>query len=402
MLLRPAAQALREALKMDRLARAIALLDELIAFPTISSASNLEIIARLAARFSEAGARVELFHDSAGRKANLFATLGPDGPGGIVLSGHTDVVPAEGPGWSADPFRMRQQDGRLYGRGSCDMKGFLAATLACLPDFTAAELRRPLHFAFTYDEEVGCLGARQLVRELQEREIAPAMAIIGEPTGMRLVEGHKGCNEYTTRFTGTQGHGSTPEAGVNAAEYAVRFVHHLLSLRDELRARARVESRFEPPWSTLNVGQIHGGTARNVLAGTAEVEWETRPVVAADGLFMRDAVRAFCEEDLLPEMRRIAPESRVETEIIGEIAGLVPMAENPARDLVARLTGETDAACVAFGTEAGLFQAMGISAVICGPGAIAQAHQPDEFLEVTQLARCLDMLCGLARTLQTG
>ncbi|MDV7145340.1 acetylornithine deacetylase [Tropicimonas sp. TH_r6] len=386
---------------MERLASAIAILDDLIAFPTVSSESNLEMIVHLASLLSEAGAHVDLFHDSTGLKANLFATLGPEGPGGIVLSGHTDVVPAEGPGWSTDPFRLRQEDGRLYGRGSCDMKGFLAATLACLPDFTATELRRPLHFAFTHDEEVGCLGAQQLVRELQHREIAPAMAIIGEPTEMRIIEGHKGCNEYTTRFTGTQGHGSAPELGVNAAEYAARFVHHLLSLRDDLRAREPSESRFDPPWSTLNIGQIQAGTARNVLAGSAVVEWETRPVVATDAAFMRDAVRIFCEEVLLPEMRRIAPDACIETEIIGEIAGMVPMAANPARDLVAALTGETEAELVAFGTEAGLFQAMGLSAVICGPGSIAQAHQPDEFLEVPQLARCLDMLSGLARRLQS-
>ncbi|NDR58117.1 acetylornithine deacetylase [Aliiruegeria sabulilitoris] len=381
---------------MDRLARAIAILDDLIAYPTVSSESNLEIIVHLASLLSEVGAQIELFHDSTGRKANLFATLGPDAPGGIVLSGHTDVVPVEGPGWSGNPFRMRQENGRLYGRGTCDMKGFIAATLACLPDFAAADLRRPLHFAFTYDEEVGCLGAQQLVEELRARDIAPAMAIIGEPTEMRIIDGHKGCNEYTTRFTGTQGHGSAPEKGVNAAEYAARFVSRLLVLREELRERVPGDSTFDPPWSTLNVGQIHGGTARNVLAGAAEVEWETRPVVAADAEHARAAVREFCEDVLLPEMRRIAPDAAIETEIIGEIAGLIPMKDNAARDLVARLTGEYAADLVAFGTEAGLFQSLGMSVVICGPGSIAQAHQPDEFLEIAQLERCLDMLAGLA------
>ncbi|PRY22570.1 acetylornithine deacetylase [Aliiruegeria haliotis] len=382
---------------MDRLSHAIAILDDLIAYPTVSSETNLEMIVHLATLLSEAGAHVDLFHDRSGLKANLFATLGPEGPGGIVLSGHTDVVPAEGHGWSADPFRMCNQDGRLYGRGSCDMKGFIAATLACLPDFAAADLRRPLHFAFTYDEEVGCLGARQLVDELRHRKIAPAMAIIGEPTEMRIIEGHKGCNEYTTRFIGTEGHGSAPESGVNAAEFAARFVQHLLTTREDLRERAPADSRFEPPWSTLNVGQIHGGTARNVLAGEAEVEWETRPVAAADAAFVSEAMEDFCTNVLLPEMRRIAPDARIETEVIGEIAGLVPMAENAARDLVARLTGENAADLVAFGTEAGLFQALDMSVVVCGPGSITQAHQPDEFLEIAQLDRCIDMLVGLVR-----
>ncbi len=383
---------------MERLESAIAILDDLIAYPTVSSEPNLEMIVHLASLLSEAGAHVDLLHDRTGLKANLFATLGPDAPGGIVLSGHTDVVPAEGAGWTSDPFTMRRDGGRLYGRGTCDMKGFIAATLACLPEFAAADLRRPLHFAFTYDEEVGCLGAQQLAEELRQREIAPAMAIIGEPTGMRIIEGHKGCNEYTTRFSGTEGHGSAPEKGVNAAEFAARFVHRLLAMRAELQGRAPTDSRFDPPWSTLNIGRMHGGTARNVIAGQAEVEWETRPVTGADADFVRHSARAFCDDILLPEMRRIAPDARIETEIIGEIAGLVPMAANEARDLVAELTGETTADLVAFGTEAGLFQALGMSVVVCGPGSIAQAHQPDEFLEIPQLQRCLDMLMGLVRT----
>lgn len=382
---------------MDRLSRAIAILDDLIAYPTVSSDSNLEMIVRMASLLSEAGANVELFHDTTGLKANLFATLGPEAPGGIVLSGHTDVVPAEGLDWTSDPFVMRRDGERLYGRGTCDMKGFIAATLACLDDFSTADLRRPLHFAFTYDEEVGCLGARQLAEELRRREITPAMAIIGEPTLMRIVEGHKGCNEYTTRFTGTEGHGSAPDKGVNAAEYAARFVHWLLELRQDLRGRAPATSRFDPPWTTLNVGQIHGGTARNVLAGHAEVEWETRPVTTEDADLVRHAAHAYCDDVLLPEMRRIAPEAQIETEIIGEIAGLVPMAENEARDLVAALTGGTAADLVAFGTEAGLFQGLGMSVVVCGPGSIQQAHQPDEFIEITQLKQCLDMLVGMVR-----
>ncbi|WP_068116063.1 acetylornithine deacetylase [Tropicimonas marinistellae] len=380
---------------MDRLASAIAILEDLVAFPTVSAAPNLEMVTYLATRLEDMGATVELSHDATGTKANVFATLGPEADGGLVLSGHTDVVPADGPGWTGDPFRLRRAQGRLYGRGTCDMKGFLAAVLACLPEFAGRPLCRPLHVAFTYDEEVGCLGAQQLVAELRRRGVAPAMAIVGEPTEMRVVEGHKGCNEYTTRFHGTDGHGSAPEKGVNAVEFAARFVHRLLEIRRELRERAPTNSRFDPPWSTLNVGRLQGGIARNVLAGMAEVEWETRPVTAEDARFVRAAVEALCSDVLLPEMQQTAPNARIETEVIAEIDGLLPVRENAARDLALALTGAATAGLVAFGTEAGLFQSMGMSVAICGPGSIAQAHQPDEYLEVAQLQSCLAMLEGL-------
>ncbi|SNS82531.1 acetylornithine deacetylase [Tropicimonas sediminicola] len=379
---------------------AIGILADLVAYPTVSTDPNLAMIADLATRLEDAGARVEILGDETGTKANLFATLGPDGPDGIVLSGHTDVVPADPAEWTTDPFCLHDNAGRLYARGTCDMKGFIAATIAALPAFTAAPLRRPLHFAFTHDEETGCIGARHLVSDLERRNICPGIAIIGEPTEMRIVEGHKGCHEYTTRFTGAEGHGSEPDKGVNAAEYAARFVARLLEIKAALKARGPVGNRFDPPWSTLNVGRISGGSARNVIAGAAEVEWETRPVTAEDGDFVTREMRAFCEEVLLPEMRRVAPTAEIRTEVIGEIAGLMPMDDNAARDLVAALTGDPTAHLVAFGTEAGLFQALGMSVVVCGPGSIAQAHKPDEYLETAQLDACMRMLAGLAARLR--
>src|SRR6056297_375328 len=211
------------------------------------------MILHMAGLLEDAGARCDVISSPCGTKANLFATLGPDRNGGILLSGHSDVVPVTDQAWTRDPFVMDEADGRLYGRGSCDMKGFIAAALAMAPHFAERGLARPLHFAFTYDEEVGCIGAQQLVRELKEREIRPEIAIIGEPTSMQIVEGHKGCHEYTTEFRGLEGHGSSPDRGVNAAEYAARYVARLLYLREELKGRAPADSRFDPPWTTINI-----------------------------------------------------------------------------------------------------------------------------------------------------
>lgn len=377
---------------MSDLATTQSLLGELIALPTVSSDSNLEMIVLLANRLGDMGADVEIHADETGTKANLLARIGPDEPGGIMLSGHTDVVPVTDQDWTTDPFVMYEAEGRLFGRGTCDMKGFIAAAVAMAPRLASADLRRPVTFAFTHDEEVGCLGARNLSEILRDRETRPSLAIIGEPTEMRIIEGHKGCCEYTTRFTGLEGHGSRPELGINAVEYAVRYVTRLMNLRERLRHRAPPGSAFEPPWSTINIGRLSGGHAHNVIPGLAEVDWEVRPVQDADRAFVRSEIDAYVAKTLLPEMRRTHPDAEVILQVVGEIVGLEPMEDNAARDLVARLTGANGTDLVAFGTEAGLFQEIGMSAVICGPGSIAQAHKPDEYIEVSQLAACLDML----------
>lgn len=372
-------------------------LRDLIAFPTVSSESNLELIVHIAHFLGELGARVDLFHDESGSKANLFATLGPDGDGGIVLSGHSDVVPVDDQPWTVDPFAMSEANGKLFGRGTCDMKGFIACTLAMAPAFAAADLKRPVHFCFTHDEEVGCLGARALVPEMVKRGIKPAIAIIGEPTLMRIIEGHKGCCEYTVSFTGLEGHGSDPDAGVNAVEYAVDYVSHLMSLRDDLKGFAPKQSRFSPPWTTINVGRLSGGVAHNVIASRAELDWEMRPVQPGDMDFVKSTMRDFVETELLPKMRAVHPQADITTEVIGEVAGLEPMETNAARDLVATLTGANGADVVPFGTEAGLFQDIGMDVVVCGPGSIEQAHKADEFVSLEQLDQCLTMLKGLLR-----
>ena len=369
-----------------------ALLGELIAFPTVSADSNLEMIAFLAGRLESAGARVEIHLDPSGHKANLFATIGPDADGGILLSGHSDVVPVAEQDWASDPFVLAERDGRLYGRGTCDMKGFIAAAVAMAPRFSELVRERPLHFAFTYDEEIGCLGAQALAATLRDQGVRPSVAIIGEPTSMRIIEGHKGCYEYSTHFTGLEGHGSGPDRGVNAVEYAVRYVARLLELKDALKARAPSGSRFEPPWTTINTGALVGGVAHNVIPGKARVDWEMRPVQRGDADFVKDDLHRFCTETLLPAMRAVSPAADILTETIGEVDGLVPADENEAKAIVMELTGANAADLVPFGTEAGIFQGMGMSAVVCGPGSIEQAHKPDEYLSLDQLSQCLGML----------
>jgi acetylornithine deacetylase len=373
-----------------------AILSELIAFPTVSSDSNLEMIAYCADRLSAIGADVRLFRDASGTKANLFATLGPRTDGGIVLSGHSDVVPVEGQDWTSDPFVLREADGRLYGRGTCDMKGFIAACLAMAPVFAARDLARPIHFAFTYDEEVGCFGARALMDDLRHAGIRPVAVIIGEPTAMRIIEGHKGCYEYTTRFTGTGGHASEPDKGVNAVEYAVRYIARLLDMRDDLKARAPSGSRFSPPWTTVQAGAIHGGPARNVIASDCQVDWEMRPVTLADADFVKTNIATYVDTVLRPAMQAVAPGTDIVTHVIGEVEGLEPVSQSEALTIARELTGGNATDVVSFGTEAGLFQKAGISAVVCGPGSIDQAHKPDEFISLDQLDKCLAMLERLA------
>jgi acetylornithine deacetylase len=366
---------------MDALERTCAILGELVAFPTVSSEGNLELITYVADLLSDAGATLSFSRDETGAKANL-----------IILSGHTDVVPADAAEWSSDPFTLTRRGDRLYGRGTCDMKGFIAATLALAPRFAEAELARPLHFAFTYDEEIGCFGARVLMKEIAGAGIRPSVVIIGEPTSMRVIEGHKGCYEYTTEFTGMEGHGSQPDRGVNAIEYAARYISRLLDLRERLKERAPANSRFDPPWTTVQVGAISGGTVRNVIAGSCAVEWEMRPVTGDDAAWVKNDLATYVDNALLPAMRAVSPDCGIVTRTIGEVEGLQVVDESEARDIVCELTGCDHTDVVSFGTEAGLFQAAGISSIICGPGSIAQAHKPDEFIEIGQLAACLEML----------
>lgn len=371
------------------------LLSEMIAFPTISVDSNLEMMAYLSEKLEEVGARVHVQASPCGKKANIFATLGPDSSGGIVLSGHSDVVPVADQDWTNDPFDMIERDGALFGRGTCDMKGFIAAVIAKAPDFAKLNLKRPVHFAFTYDEETGCIGAQALADWLKTQDVKPSVAIIGEPTSMRVIEGHKGCCEYTTTFHGRAGHGSMPDLGVNAVQYAVRYVAKLMDLAEELKTRAPEDSRFDPPWTTINTGSLHGGTIHNVIPEMAQVQWEFRPVQRSDFDLVKTEIAKYVDDTLLPQMKQVMPEASITTEIMGEVQGLEPATVNEARDIMLELTGGNGADVVPFGTEAGIFADLGMTAVLCGPGSIEQAHKPDEYLAIDQLAKCLEMLDGL-------
>ena len=375
------------------------ILKDLIAFQSVSANSNLHIIDYIADVLREVGAHVEVQNHPSEQKANLFATIGPRIDGGIVLSGHSDVVPVEGQPWTHDPFEMVERDGKLYGRGTCDMKGFIACTLAMAKHFAAANLKRPVHFAFTYDEETGCIGAKALADFLKSHELSPRVAIIGEPTEMKVIEGHKGVCEYTTHFQGLAGHGSKPDAGVNAVEYAVRYVGELMSIREALKTRAPSNPRFDPPWTTINIGGLHGGMAHNVIADHAEVEWEFRPVQASDYEFVHEQIQKFTAEELLPKMQAVDANAKITLETIGEVQGLEPAEDNEAKDICCALTGNNHAGTVAFGTEAGIFQSIGMSVVVCGPGSIDEAHKADEFIKISELGRCLDMLEKLTESL---
>ena len=376
------------------LERSVTILTDLIGFPTVSADSNLDLIGYAGEILEGLGARTELTYDADGNKANLFATLGPETDGGFILSGHTDVVPVEGQPWTVDPFRASIGNGNVYGRGSCDMKAFIACALAMAPKFREAALVRPVHFAFSFDEEVGCLGAPLMLEQLSRRGIRPSVCIIGEPTGMGVIEGHKGCYEYHTVFTGLEGHCSVPDRGVNAVEYAVRFISRLMEVAEELKTRAPAGSPFDPPWSTIQTGRIAGGIARNVIARHCEVDWEMRPVNRDDARYALERINRYASEELLPRMRRVCPDADLVTHVVGEVGGLEPVSESEAIRIARELTGN-DTTVVSFGTEAGLFQEMDISTVVCGPGSINQAHKPDEFVSFDQLERCLDMLDGL-------
>ncbi|MDF2097086.1 acetylornithine deacetylase [Aquibaculum arenosum] len=366
----------------------------LIAFPTVSSRSNLDLIDWVEERLTGLGARCRRTANAEGTKANLFASIGPDIPGGIVLSGHSDVVPVEGQTWSSDPFTLTERDGRLYGRGTADMKSFLAIALALAPEFAARPLRRPIHLAFSYDEEVGCLGVGRLIEDMTANLPLPDLAIIGEPTDMRLVTGHKAIHAFRTSITGRPAHSSQPHRGAGAIFAAGRMIEKLWQLGQE--KRQETDPRFEPPWTTVQVGTIEGGTALNILPGACSFVWEYRSLPSEDATDIHRRMEAFAQEEVLPALREFAPEADIVTEPIAAVPPLRPEREGAAEALVRRLTGANESRMVAFTTEGGLFQQAGLSTVVCGPGSIDQAHQPDEFIELSQVEACTAFLRRLA------
>lgn len=383
---------------MDLRSETMLLLGDLVGFPTVTSESNLDLIAYVADRLEPLATDVELTYDETGQKANLLATIGPAIDGGVILSGHTDVVPAEETDWTGAPFVAIRREQNIYGRGTADMKGFIACAIAMAKAFAAAPLQRPVHIAATFDEEVGCKGAPVLIDGLARRGIKPAAAIVGEPTGMNVVIAHKGMHEYTTTLTGVEGHGSAPDRAVNAVHYGALYVAKLLDLGTELEDRAPANSPYDPPHTTISVGTISGGMARNVVAGECTIQWEMRPVNRSDTEFVLSELESF-EQRMRAEMQSVFPDPSLNTVTEGAVGGLEGVEDSYAVRLVSELVDGSKREVVAFGTEAGIYQAAGIPSVVCGPGAIEVAHRPDEHISLEQLESCLDMMEGLVEKL---
>ena len=383
------------------MSRAIDILERLISFPSVSARSNLDLIQWIRDELARHGIKSDLVPAPDGQpKANLWASIGPDAPGGLVLSGHTDVVPVEGQPWSSDP--LTQRDGRLYGRGTSDMKGFIALCLALVPEMLSGPLKVPIHFAFSYDEEIGCLGAPHLIAELGKRFPKPALAIIGEPTELKLGTRHKGCYSFETEITGRDAHSSQTHKGANAILAAAAIVCELDRIAEELTHSAFNDANFEPPYPTINVGRIDGGTAVNIVARHCAVHWDFRATPGADPALVLPTLERFIAGTVLPRLQHVAPEARVVTRPRAQVPPLVDEPGGAAETLVKFLTGANQTIGVAFATEAGQFQAAGLSAIVCGPGSILQAHQPDEFIELSQMQAGEQFLRKLIAWAQSG
>ena len=371
----------------------VEMLARLVAFPTVSRDSNLPLIDWVEAYLERFDARCRRTWNDARTKANLFAAIGPDATGGVVLSGHTDVVPVDGQDWHTDPFTLTERDGLLYGRGTTDMKGFSAVFLSRLASLDLAAMKKPLYLALSYDEEVGCLGVGRMLEDALAHFAKPDFAIIGEPTTMQVVRAHKAINSFRTVVTGKAAHSSQSHRGAGAILAAGRIIEKLDQIGRARRA-APADSGCEPPWTTVQVGTIQGGNAVNILPAHCEFVWEYRSMPGEDPDLVLDALQTFIDEQVLPDLREFAPDASVETETIARVPPLIADAQAKAERWVEGLSGvrEGGSGEVAFATEGGSFQNAGISSVVCGPGSIDQAHQPNEFIDPAELERCEAMV----------
>lgn len=370
--------------------RCLEILEKLVGFDTVSRNPNRPLADWIEAHLCGLGVAVRRVPDETGQWVNLFATIGPREVPGWVLSGHTDVVPVEDQPWSADPFRLRVEDGRAYGRGTTDMKGFDACVLAMVPAMLERPLARPIHIALSYDEEVGCKGVRRLIEALPGFGIAPPLGVlVGEPTSMEVVIAHKGKESYRTTVTGTAAHSSLAPTAVNAVEYAAELVLVIRDIGRRLAAEGPFDALFDVPHSTAHVGQIHGGTTLNIVAEHCWFDWEFRTLPEVDLAALVAEVKAYAQDRLLPLMRRVAPSAGIRFEQLTELPPVDIAPDHPLTTLTKSLAGRNAHRKVAYGTEGGLYQRDGgIPAIVCGPGDIAQAHKPDEFVELAQLAAC--------------
>ncbi|NWN50241.1 acetylornithine deacetylase [Pseudomonas sp. MAFF 301514] len=373
------------------------LLAQLVRFDTTSRESNLALIDFVRTYLQDHGVACELVYNAHKSKANLLATIGPAQVPGIVLSGHTDVVPVDGQRWRVAPFELTEQDGKLYGRGTADMKGYIACVLACVPALVQASLRMPVHIALSYDEEVGCLGVRSLIERFHGQPVKPLLCVIGEPTELKPVLGHKGKLAMRCQVHGTACHSAYAPAGVNAIEYAARLVSELVRLGETLKATQHLDARFDPAFSTVQTGLISGGKALNIVPQECSFDFEVRSLPAQDPWQVVQQLRDYAEHSLLPAMRAVSAQAAINLSELSSYPGLATSPESQAAEWVAQFCGSPDFGTVAFGTEGGLFDQAGIPTVVCGPGSMEQGHKPDEFISLEQLQACDRMLARVLK-----
>jgi acetylornithine deacetylase len=377
----------------------LGLLERLIAFDTVSSKSNLPLVADVESYLKEHRVDFVRVPNAEGDKAAIFATIGPKRDGGVVLSGHTDVVPVEGQTWTSNPFELRREGDRLYGRGTCDMKGFDAVCLAMIPEFQKANLARPIHLLLSYDEEITCQGPLDTIARFGHDLPRPAAVLVGEPTQMQVADAHKSVLTYTTIVHGREAHSAKPHLGASAIATACELVAELMRFNEELQAAADLTARFDPPHSTVHVGVIHGGTARNILAKRCAFHWEFRALPdGAQDLALKH-LENYSALIATPKLTRHAPEARIETIEQTNVPGLAQERGSPAETLALKLAQRNSTITVSFATEAGQFQKADIPSIVCGPGSIDQAHQPDEYIEVNQLEAAIVFMRRLAAEL---
>lgn len=380
--------------------QSVDILKELVAFPTVSADPNRALIGYCADLLREVGAEVTLIEAEEGQKANLYATLGPGDRAGVMLSGHTDVVPVEGQDWTVPPFALTEREGRLYGRGTADMKGFLACALAAA--LRAGELRTPLHLALSHDEEIGCVGVRSLIDMLAHAPVRPRFCIVGEPTSMQVVTGHKGKTALRVRCTGREGHSALAPKALNAIHLACDMIGAIRALQAEVADGGLRDEGYDVPYSTLHVGRIDGGVALNIVPNACGFDFEIRNLAGDDPEALIVAFRERAEEIVAP-MRARFPEASIEMEVTNRYPGLDTAEDAEVVAFVKALTGGNGTGKVAFGTEGGLFSsALGVPTVVCGPGSMAQGHRPDEYVSLEQIARCDAMLEALLSRLRAG
>jgi acetylornithine deacetylase len=368
------------------------LLKTLVAFDTTSRESNLHLIEFVRDYLERFDVPCELIYNEQRNKANLFATIGPADRPGIVLSGHTDVVPVDGQPWTVAPFELTERDGKLYGRGTADMKGYIACVLALVPSLVKATLRLPVHIALSYDEEVGCLGVRSLLSELEKRQVKPMLCIIGEPTELKPVLGHKGKLAMRCDIHGEACHSAYAPLGVNAIEYAAELIGELGRIGNRLKAPEHHDTRFDPPFSTVQTGVISGGKALNIVPADCRFDFEIRALPSHDPSEVAQELKAYAEQQVSPRMRAVSEQSEIRFSELSAYPGLATDAQSEAAELIAAFSGSREFGTVAFGTEGGLFDAAGIPTVVCGPGSMDQGHKPDEFVSLEQLTACDTML----------